>query len=714
MHHSHETDLTEDYESLQICTAEDQDEIIGAIETSHNNSSKQKVSNICFFYEKNGYCKYGDNCTYVHNKKSSYRDNRIGKNANLRKQNNNSYVFRSSHITRKIPCRYFKTGNCGKAENCLYSHSGETDSSLISEVSLESSKQVKKHKDSSVHKSKKAPLCHYFKRGQCRNGDNCKFFHQKKYVSEKNSKTTCLEKSNEENKSKKEDKSVYDNSVPSLTEVTKEKPIEVSSLNVRKIYELTKLTEDDVINLRNTEITQLRKRFPSLKIIKENETFIISFQPSDPDWPFDLKNLEIQVDFPENYPKKVCQIKVLESADYIPPLLIRFLNRSIKDWLSKKFEDSIASDKVELVFRPFLRWFDRTLEDLFISGLRLVKLDIQAKDAGIEFVPPEKLFESSTATSNQENTSDISDQSDTEQNLNNSEVEEQSEKSLCKDIVSQPKKNEPINTAVNQGMKVLFSDLELTEGAAALTCTKISVMLQCSRCRTSCNAEFASNKSNSQKCSKCYREMVYAFNPATLHPFSNVLGTLQLTDCQIIDINLVECHFLVDCLNCSKQVAVDGIHYGQQHKMWCKFCNQKLLISIRSAKFQASKPTYTAIKYQPAKKIQKTKDPIVKEGEPLPQCGACKHYKKSFRWLRFPCCGRVYPCDVCHNEKETDHEMKFASRMICGFCAKEQPYSKDKPCFGCSADLTKKAGSHWEGGKGCRNKIQMSRMILQK
>ena len=65
------------------------------------------------------------------------------------------------------------------------------------------------------------------------------------------------------------------------------------------------------------------------------------------------------------------------------------------------------------------------------------------------------------------------------------------------------------------------------------------------------------------------------------------------------------------------------------------------------------------------------KDPAIQEGKPLPNFGTCKHYKKSYRWLRFPCCGKCYPCDICHDSKE-DHEMKYANRMICGFCCKEQ------------------------------------------
>ena len=38
---------------------------------------------------------------------------------------------------------------------------------------------------------------------------------------------------------------------------------------------------------------------------------------------------------------------------------------------------------------------------------------------------------------------------------------------------------------------------------------------------------------------------------------------------------------------------------------------------------------------------------------------------------RFPCCGKAYPCDICHDSKE-DHPMERASRMICGYCSREQ------------------------------------------
>jgi hypothetical protein len=52
-------------------------------------------------------------------------------------------------------------------------------------------------------------------------------------------------------------------------------------------------------------------------------------------------------------------------------------------------------------------------------------------------------------------------------------------------------------------------------------------------------------------------------------------------------------------------------------------------------------------------------------GQPLPLLGACAHYRHSHRWLRFPCCGRRFPCDLCHELGAPDgHEMAWAKRMV--------------------------------------------------
>jgi uncharacterized CHY-type Zn-finger protein len=132
----------------------------------------------------------------------------------------------------------------------------------------------------------------------------------------------------------------------------------------------------------------------------------------------------------------------------------------------------------------------------------------------------------------------------------------------------------------------------------------------------------------------------------------------------------------------------------------------------------------------PLKKKKLKDEGLFVLGTALPKNGACNHYRKSYRCkiqyiplqklmsyfigFRFPCCGKVYPCDTCHEESNNDgHEMKWANRMICGFCSKEQPYSQ-KPCV-CGKELVRKNGSgFWEGGKGTRSKTLMSRRDTKK
>ncbi|KAF9150680.1 hypothetical protein BG015_007489 [Linnemannia schmuckeri] len=100
----------------------------------------------------------------------------------------------------------------------------------------------------------------------------------------------------------------------------------------------------------------------------------------------------------------------------------------------------------------------------------------------------------------------------------------------------------------------------------------------------------------------------------------------------------------------------------------------------------------------------------LKIGEPLPRKGACNHYKKSRRWFRFPCCSKIYPCHLCHDEKESEsHESEYAKRMICGHCSREQAVS-DKPCA-CGKSPVRTAGgsgAFWEGGEGMRDRARMS------
>ena len=96
-------------------------------------------------------------------------------------------------------------------------------------------------------------------------------------------------------------------------------------------------------------------------------------------------------------------------------------------------------------------------------------------------------------------------------------------------------------------------------------------------------------------------------------------------------------------------------------------------------------------------------------GKPLPNKGACKHYKHSYRWLRFPCCGRAFPCAACHEQSDCPAKDLgvWANRMLCGKRSREMPYS-DQPCADCGNTFVRPGGTHWQGGAGCRDQQRLS------
>ncbi len=95
---------------------------------------------------------------------------------------------------------------------------------------------------------------------------------------------------------------------------------------------------------------------------------------------------------------------------------------------------------------------------------------------------------------------------------------------------------------------------------------------------------------------------------------------------------------------------------------------------------------------------------IYKVGMPLVNNGSCKHYRSSFRYFRFPCCGKAYPCDICHDENENGHFNSMAKNMLCGFCSFEQACKEI--CLRCNSNVCSSGSgkAFWEGGKGLRNK----------
>lgn len=113
---------------------------------------------------------------------------------------------------------------------------------------------------------------------------------------------------------------------------------------------------------------------------------------------------------------------------------------------------------------------------------------------------------------------------------------------------------------------------------------------------------------------------------------------------------------------------------------------------------------------------QKVPQRPITPGQPLPDLGKCKHFRKSRRWLRFSCCGKAFACPICHEMSGCPAAVFgiMASRMICGSCSREQNFANGQ-CLFCSFNMVKSASaSHWNAGEGGRDRGTLSKKDRKK
>lgn len=58
--------------------------------------------------------------------------------------------------------------------------------------------------------------------------------------------------------------------------------------------------------------------------------------------------------------------------------LRRHVQQASLEWLQAKHATNQLLGKVELLFRPFLRWLDRNMERLFTEGARKVEVAVES------------------------------------------------------------------------------------------------------------------------------------------------------------------------------------------------------------------------------------------------------------------------------------------------------------------------------------------------
>ncbi|KZL80171.1 chy zinc finger domain-containing protein [Colletotrichum incanum] len=255
-----------------------------------------------------------------------------------------------------------------------------------------------------------------------------------------------------------------------------------------------------------------------------------------------------------------------------------------------------------------------------------------------------------------------------------------------------------------RGTSISFPTIEL-HSIELFQVSILNLSVKCSRCKTINEITGLKHEvPQTSSCRKCAAGFAAQFRQQLVHANSTRAGFIDLTGCTVAD--MLPSTFIPVCAKCS--TASQGLVSvrGDATTNVCRTCHGKFTFKIPTVKFLAiTSGGLAAPTSGPVKKAEKLG---LHAGTPLPDRGACAHYKKSYRWFRFSCCAKVHPCDRCHDEAE-NHVNEWANRMVCGWCSREQRYSPEACGFCGRSVIGRKGKGFWEGGKGTRDRKLMSR-----
>jgi uncharacterized CHY-type Zn-finger protein len=262
--------------------------------------------------------------------------------------------------------------------------------------------------------------------------------------------------------------------------------------------------------------------------------------------------------------------------------------------------------------------------------------------------------------------------------------------------------------------------------------TEPNLFFKCGKCRkTGFESHFMkfTKKLNifymGASCPKCNNEMHVIFKSELLHQ-GNLTNAGIIFSVGVIIVDLLPSTYTLNCLNCPDAYKKVKLKIGglPNNEKQCRSCNQEIVFYIYSGSVNTTlyndysfldnfevhnfQKFNFSVENEDLSNYVKKFDKMIQVGNPLPDKGVCKHYKLSYRWFRFGCCSKIYPCDICHDDV-CDHEAEYARTILCGHCAFEQS-SQNKVCAKCGNGFFREDSGKgfWEGGKGCRNKAMMN------
>jgi hypothetical protein len=447
------------------------------------------------------------------------------------------------------------------------------------------------------------------------------------------------------------------------------------------------------------ELDQVKAKYPQdFEIINDDVpvAFKVSVKPRDLDtFPYDLEKLLLKVTLPESYPIQHMEIDVMNAEDEVPLAIKRNISSQaekraqtayggkpqllgVLNWISIGMEKLMVDQKAA---QKFVQQIQRPQEPKV--GIEIVYNfigDPNAKKEHETKIETKPIAEPEVATVTSNNNNDNSAEHSDDESESEEEFDESDESDASDHVhehqheddglvnVSKEKQQQYPTTTAHKGTQVKLLNFEM-KNVAIVKCYQMRLVVSCSRCRTRSELDLNANQAHNSACGQCHAGMSVTLRSEPMHMASSILGYLDLDGCEVFDGSPAS--YTVSCFECTTETQFKNVPVGRvvQEKS-CLQCHTKLSLAFESYQFTkiraapAAKLSAQAIAERKAKKTKRASEGMVR-GKPLPEDGACKHYKKSMRWLRFPCCGRAFPCDQCHDE-QTDHKCDWAKRMICG------------------------------------------------
>lgn len=524
-------------------------------------------------------------------------------------------------------------------------------------------------------------------------------------------------------------------------------------------------------DLRATELNQLRMRFlptgfHECKTTGDGAVAVQCVLPiTDPDFPFDLPSIRLEIVLPRGYPgtreTPVRPVFRVLNSDLPGPIVGR-IERNMR-WGLGGLEGG------QLVCRPMLRHLEKHLEAWMVDDVR---------EAAFQFLPAVDIKVSPGLPKQEAASKDVnarvpkaeggaSSLSKTPSLPSQSVSSATEERRFSPgDWLAAPPVNDQSSVGGNSYTLAVF--LSVCRGIDLLTSQRLCMLVSCDRCKFSFPVEdLRPFVDRIEHCPKCTAQTKFYYKAQLVTPGGDVevddergvnaslhvegiLGTVRMVRAKPLD--LLPSRLQCACSRCygdgddrpqndgdsslvtgsedpsappsgegsfartgASSCKIAAVRIGEHIGYTCFRCHQRIRLQISRVEWRLAESV--AVSRPLAKKS--TKDgPMLSVGSPLPQNGACVHYKKSFRWYRFPCCGLAFPCDECHatDPHAKTHPVEWATRFICGFCSREQPISV-KECPECGKDTSaagRKKSAFWEGGKGARNQTLMSRKDSKK